>query len=79
VANNGDDTVSIPIGNGDGSFKPAVNYTVPAATAVAVADFNGDGRRDLAATNGYSGNVSILLGNGEGTFQMQPVSPIDGT
>jgi hypothetical protein len=36
---------------------------------VAVGDFNGDGRRDLAVANEGSNNVSVLLGNGDGTFQ----------
>ncbi len=36
--------------------------------AVAVADFNGDGHADLAVANSGAGNVSILLGNGDGTF-----------
>src|SRR5260370_15069730 len=39
--------------------------------SVAVGDFNGDGRLDLAVANFVSGgnNVSVLLGNGDGTFQ----------
>jgi len=57
-------------------FKPAVSY--PAGTAplaIAVGEFNGDGKPDLAVANagnpgtGDDGNVSILLGNGDGTFQ----------
>jgi hypothetical protein len=32
--------------------------------SVAVGDFNGDGKRDLAVANSYSDNVSVLLGNG---------------
>ena len=32
-------------------------------------DFNGDGRLDLAVSNGGSGDVSILLGTGDGTFE----------
>ena len=55
--------------SGDG-FAAAVNY--PAGTApasVAVGDFNGDGKADLAMANKCSSNVSVLLGNGNGTFQ----------
>jgi VCBS repeat protein/FG-GAP repeat protein len=37
--------------------------------SVAVGDFNGDGKLDLALANSGSNNVSVLLGNGEGTFQ----------
>ncbi len=37
--------------------------------AIAVADFNGDHNLDLAVANWASGTVSILLGNGDGTFQ----------
>src|SRR2546427_732465 len=37
--------------------------------SVAVSDFNGDGRLDLAVTTYYSNAVSVLLGNGDGTFQ----------
>ena len=34
-------------------------------------DFNGDGKLDLVVTNQYSSTVSVLLGNGDGTFQAQ--------
>lgn len=70
VANNGGGNISVLLGNGDGTFKAPVNYTVGSNPyAVAVADLNGDGKLDLAVANNFSANVSILLGNGDGTFQ----------
>ncbi len=69
AANNGA-SVNVLLGNGDGTFQPAVSYTTPSSTAgVAVGDFNGDGKLDVVVTNRYSSSVSILLGNGDGTFQ----------
>jgi hypothetical protein len=76
--------VSVLLGNGDGTFKPAVTYNSGGeqSTSVAVADVNGDGKLDLLVTNtcpsgGIActevGGVSVLLGNGDGTFQA-PVS-----
>jgi len=67
--------ISVLLGNGDGTFQPAESF--PAGygpTGIVVGDFNGDGRVDVAVAD--SGNsegdgqgVSILLGNGDGTFQ----------
>ena len=63
-------TVAILLGNGDGTFQAAVNYSVGSEPAsVAVGDFNGDGKLDLAVANFNDNSVSILLGNGDGTFQ----------
>src|SRR5262249_47187189 len=39
--------------------------------AIVTGDFNGDGRTDLAVANEYDNTVSVLLGNGDGTFQPQ--------
>jgi uncharacterized repeat protein (TIGR01451 family) len=74
VANTGSSTVSILLGNGDGTFQPAMNFTAGNnPTTVAIGDFNGDRKLDLAVfqqgTNGVPGSVSILFGNGNGTFQ----------
>jgi hypothetical protein len=76
-------TVSVQLGNGDGTFGSPVGYTAGFACSLAsgscaspffatVADFNGDGIADLALGNASSttaNNMSILLGNGDGTFQ----------
>jgi hypothetical protein len=69
-------TLSVLLGNGNGTFQTAVNYAVGEdPEAVAVADVNGDGKKDLVVTANYdmpTGTVSILSGNGKGTFN-QPV------
>src|ERR1039458_9695930 len=65
------DSVSILLGNGDGTFQAAVNYYSGGQTplSVAVGDFNGDGKLDLVVADAASGYVTVLLGNGDGTFQ----------
>jgi hypothetical protein len=45
-------------------------------SSITVADFNGDGIADLAMANFGSGNINILLGQGDGTFTQAPNSPI---
>lgn len=62
-------TVSVLLGNGNGTFQPASNYSTGARPeSVAIADFNGDGVADLAAADFNANEVSVLLGSGNGLF-----------
>jgi hypothetical protein len=72
-------TLSVLLGNGDGTFQTAVNYSSGdfGANSVALADLNGDGKTDLVVSNlgpclsepcGIS-SIGVLLGKGDGTFQ----------
>jgi hypothetical protein len=85
-----DQNINVFLGNGDGTFQPAVGYTTGEyPRAVAIADVNGDGKPDLIVANvgvgpggaefakegALPGSVAVLLGNGDGTFQ----SPIQLT
>ncbi len=61
--------VSVCLGNGDGSFQPAMAIAVgERPSSVAWGDFNGDGKPDLAATNVISNNVTALINRGSGAF-----------
>jgi hypothetical protein len=75
VTNADDNTVSVLLGNGNGTFQPAVNYSISNNKHVAnfpgfvtVASLRGNGRLDIVMTNFGTSNVTVLLGNGDGTF-----------
>ncbi|MGL5063168.1 MAG: DUF4347 domain-containing protein, partial [Microcoleus sp.] len=74
VANSGSNNISILLGNGTGDFGVPINYGVGYnPRSVAVGDFNNDSFPDLAVANSGnysfpSTNISILLGNGTGSF-----------
>ena len=61
--------LSILIGNGDGTFKPAVNYPGgQSPRGIDVGDFNNDGFLDVVVANNNGNNVTIYLNKGDGTF-----------
>jgi hypothetical protein len=64
-------SVSVLLGNGNGTFLAATNINIGARdVAIRTADFNNDGKLDIAVVdNTNPGNVTIALGNGNGTFQ----------
>ncbi|HKB35975.1 MAG TPA: VCBS repeat-containing protein, partial [Gemmataceae bacterium] len=67
-------SVSVLLGNGSGSFQPAVTTAVlnGAGLSLVAGDFNGDGQPDVAltsSTNGVNPAVEVLLGKGDGSFQ----------
>jgi len=73
--------VSVLLGNGGGTFAHHVDYTTAADPfRVAVGDFNGDGNLDVVTANahGYPYNISVLLGNGDGTFRPKVDYESDG-
>jgi hypothetical protein len=71
TTNSADGTVSIILGNGDGSYgTPKTLATNAGPGAIVIADFNGDGNRDLiVGTTSGNSTVQIFLGNGDGTFE----------
>jgi uncharacterized protein (TIGR03437 family) len=80
VANQGDNTITVLLNDGNGWVKPTVITLGPfpggiSPDFVAMGDFNGDGIVDLAIANRDSNNVTVLLGQGNGMFTPAAASP----
>ncbi len=66
------DELSVLLGNGDGTFQDAKTVSLKGgdgAEGIAIGDFNKDGNQDIAVSNYSTDDLSLLLGNGDGTFQ----------
>ena len=69
VANSGAGSVSVLLGNGDGTVRPVGNVAVGTnPTFLTSGDVNGDQVTDLMVANTGSNSVAVLVGNGDGTF-----------
>jgi hypothetical protein len=72
--------VSVSVAPVHADFEPRQDFTASGRpVSVAAADFNADGKLDLATANNFDGTVSVLLGNGNGTFQAEQVIPMEAS
>jgi hypothetical protein len=75
VANRIVSNVGVLLGNGDGTFQAQTTFSFGVGSdpaSVAVGDFNHDTRLDIVVANAGSNTVGVSLGNGDGTFLVQP-------
>ena len=72
VPNTDDNTISVLLGDGTGSFSPHQVYSVgDYPVCIASADFNSDDNSDLVVSNAFEGTVTVYLGDGVGGFGSQ--------
>jgi hypothetical protein len=78
TANTLDNTISVLMGRGDGTFQAPVNYTVgDRPERIAVGALHGSGLPDLVVANAGSNSLTVLLNNGNGTFRNGGMIAID--
>lgn len=71
AGDDGQGEVAVGLGNGDGTFRSAQRFStgsLEAVVAMAAGDLNGDGHLDLVTANRDLDSISVLFGNGDGTF-----------
>jgi FG-GAP-like repeat len=72
------DQIIVLLGNGDGTFRKPTTFSIAVPIALAVGDFNNDGKEDLAVVE-YGGTgesvIAILLGDGTGKFRQSASYP----
>jgi Ca2+-binding RTX toxin-like protein len=79
AANNGSNTISVLLGNGNGGFAAAAGSPLAVGLiplSVALGDLDGNGNLDIVTADFNSNAVSVLLGNGAGGFTAAPGSPV---
>ncbi|MEJ2611471.1 MAG: VCBS repeat-containing protein, partial [Candidatus Thiodiazotropha sp.] len=75
-------SVSVLLGNGDGTFQAQERFSVGDDTMqlIALGDINGDAVLDVLMANAlYDGDMSVFLGNGDGSFLAPQSFAIDNT
>src|SRR6516164_749994 len=72
-----DGGLNVFLGHGDGTFRAAPFISMPQINNAVVADFNGDGKPDLALSLPDVNEIEVLLGNGDGTFHALRAMPFD--
>jgi len=78
TANNGDNTVTVLLGNASGGFTASTGSPFNVGSgpiSMVVGDFNADGIQDLGVANLSDSTVTVLLGNGSGGFAAATGSP----
>jgi hypothetical protein len=72
--------VIVLLNNQDGTFGSPIETSGPSnPNSIAAGDFNGDGKQDVVVTNSTTSNVSVLLGNGNGTFTLKSNTCVGNT